>query len=287
SASQLDSGALILDALANHPAIDLAVQRELLRPSFQTRLPGVARVDYSRRAYEQSITVHGDTSLRVNRFQRKLWDEVRKEGWMSVSAPTSAGKSFILARWICELMRSSSVATVVYLVPTRALISQVERDLRDLLGKEDLDDVSVSALPILKAADSGERFRNRVFVFTQERLHILLSARPDLSVRALIVDEAHKVGDRQRGVLLQDVIERLGAANPKLRVLFASPMTSNPEVLLADAHQGITKTYFASQDVTVTQNHFWVSQRAGKPKMWNITLNVHDKGIDLGELELS
>lgn len=51
---QRDSAALVLDALANHPAIDLAVRRELLRPAFETRLPGGARLDYSRRAVEQS-----------------------------------------------------------------------------------------------------------------------------------------------------------------------------------------------------------------------------------------
>lgn len=283
---QRDTSALILDALANHPAIKLAVQRDLLRPSFQLRLPGVARIDYFRRTYEQSVTVHGDTPLRVNRFQKKLWEEVLNQVWISVSAPTSAGKSFILARWICELMRSCPVATVVYLVPTRALISQVERDLRDLFGKEGLDDISVSALPILKAEEGAEVISKRVFVFTQERLHILLSAHQQLRVRALIVDEAHKVGDRQRGVLLQDVIERLGAANSDLRVLFASPMTSNPEILLADARPGLMTTAFTSEDVTVTQNLFWVSQRSFKPKTWDIKLCLKEKTIDLGEIEL-
>lgn len=282
-----DSAALILDALANHPAIELAVERALLRPSFQTRIPGVARIDYSRRTYEQSITVYGDRSVRVNRFQRKLWAEVRNQGWMSVSAPTSAGKSFILARWICELMRSSPMATVVYLVPTRALIGQVERDLADLFAKEGLDEVSVSALPVLKLDERAEPVRKRVFVLTQERLHVLLLPWPDLPVRALVVDEAQKVGDRQRGVLLQDVIERLGRANPALSVIFASPMTSNPEMLLADAHQGVKRSSFASEDVTVTQNLFWASQRPRKPTVWDISLYVRDTGINLGQLGLS
>lgn len=237
--------------------------------------------------HRQSITVYGDTPLRVNGFQKKLWEVARNQAWLSVSAPTSAGKSFILARWICDLMCSFPVATIVYLVPTRALISQVEQDLRELFGKEGLDAVSVSALPILKTEDGVEPVRKRVFVFTQERLHILLSAQPDLAVRALIVDEAHKVGDRQRGVLLQDVIERLGAANPDLRVLFASPMTSNPELLLADAHPGLTTKSITSEDVTVTQNLFWISQRARKPTVWDVSLNMHDKCIELGQVELS
>ncbi len=283
---QRDSAALVLDALANHPAIVLAVRRELLRPSFEARLPGGARLDFDRRSLERSIVIQGDAPLRVNRFQKRLWDEVQHLGWMSVSAPTSAGKSFILARWICELVRASKVATVVYLVPTRALISQVERDLRELFVQEGLADVSVSALPVLKVDESTPPVQRRVLVFTQERLHILLSSHPDLEVRALIVDEAHKVGDRQRGVLLQDVIERLGEANAELRVLFASPMTSNPEVLLADAGGSLAKSAFANDDVTVTQNLFWVAQRPRKPKLWDISICVRDARVSLGFVEL-
>lgn len=262
---QKDTAALVLDALANHPAIKLAEQRKHLKPAFPTRLPGAARIDYSRRKHEHSVLLQGKT-LRVNRFQRYLWDQIRNDGWLSVSAPTSAGKSFIIARWIAELMRESRLATVVYLVPTRALISQVERDLRNLFGEEGLEDVAVSSLPIMKAEDevSDAAVRKRVFVFTQERLHILLTAHPNLPASALVVDEAHKVGDRQRGVLLQDVIERIYEANSELRVVFASPMTSNPGVLLADA----------------------VSQRPGKPRIWDVQLCVRGSSMQLGEIRL-
>jgi superfamily II DNA/RNA helicase len=283
---QKDSAALVLDALANHPAIRLAEQRKHLEPEFATRLPGAARLEYSRRGYEHSVAVHGNTLLRVNRFQRNLWDQIRNQAWMSVSAPTSAGKSFILARWIAGLMRESEVATAVYLVPTRALISQVEGDLRKLFRDEGLDDVAVSSLPILKVEDASG-VRRRVFVFTQERLHILLSAHPNLPARALIVDEAHKVGDRQRGVLLQDVIERIYEANPELRVVFASPMTSNPGILLADGDANLSKVSFASEDVTVTQNLFWVLQRHGKPKVWDVQLCARGSGVKLGEIGLA
>ncbi len=283
---QRDSAALVLDTLANHPAIDLAVRRELLRPSFEARLPGGARLDFHRRSLEHAIDVQGATPLMANRFQKQLWEEIRNHEWISVSAPTSAGKSYILARWICELMRASEFATVVYIVPTRALIGQVERDLRELFVRERLADVSVSALPVLKEGESTPPALRRVFVFTQERLHILLSSHPDLAVHTLVVDEAHKVGDRQRGVLLQDVIERLGQVNAKLRVLFASPMTSNPELLLADAGESLAKRAFANDDVTVTQNLFWVAQRPRKPKTWDISLCVRDASISLGSVEL-
>ena len=49
------------------------------------------------------------------------------------------------------------------------------------------------------------------------------------------MDEAHKIGDNQRGVILQDAIERATRANPKLKAVFISPATQNPEELLTDA----------------------------------------------------
>lgn len=284
--AQRDSAALVLDALANHPAIKLAERRQLLAPSFVSRLPGAARIEFTRRGYENSVAVHGYKLLPVNRFQRRLWDEIRSRSWISVSAPTSAGKSFILARWICELMRASTIATVVYIVPTRALISQVERDLRGLFNEEGLQDVYVSALPILPPESSPDSVHKRVFVFTQERLHTLLSATPDLTVRALIVDEAHKVGDSHRGVLLQDVIERVSAENPALHVLFASPMTSNPALLLEDAGKDVASSAFASDDVTVAQNLFWVSQRPLRTTVWDISLCKRSKVVPLGSTSL-
>jgi replicative superfamily II helicase len=36
----------------------------------------------------------------------------------------------------------------------------------------------------------------------------------DFNVDLVIVDEAHKIGDNQRGVILQDAIERATRANP-------------------------------------------------------------------------
>ncbi|HJV36707.1 DEAD/DEAH box helicase [Geomonas sp.] len=278
-----DSAALVLDTLANHPAIALAVSRALLRPGLEKRLPAPARIEWTQRALDHSIVLSNDSVLRVNHFQRRFWQNVVAHEWVSVSAPTSAGKSFIMTRWIGEQLRGNPRAIVVYLVPTRALIHQVETDLAAFLVEEGITDIPVSSLPLARTLVPG---RGTVLVFTQERLHILLAAVPQLRVDVLVVDEAHKVGDRQRGVLLQHVIERVVQINPSARLVFASPMTSNPEILLEDAVQGTNTAALTSEDVTISQNLLWVSQVAGQPRQWEVTACIPDKQVPLGRLTL-
>ena len=58
--------------------------------------------------------------------------------------------------------------------------------------------------------------------------------RDKLDIDLVIVDEAHKIGDPQRGVILQDAIERLLRSSPDMRVAFVSPATQSPEILLED-----------------------------------------------------
>ncbi len=119
-------------------------------------------------------------------------------------------------------MRSTDARVAVYLAPTRALVSEIEAELALLLGKD--GGLAVSSLPLREKYDAARAGGPKlILVFTQERLHLLANALgDDAGVDLLIVDEAHKVGDNQRGVILQDAIERLERDNPRLKVVFIS-----------------------------------------------------------------
>jgi superfamily II DNA/RNA helicase len=278
TARHRDTAAVILDMLSNHPALAVAVKKKLIVPDLQLRLPPSARLEWTRRSIMYSIAV-GKQYLRLNPFQRRFWTEIQTHDWLSFSAPTSAGKSFIVTQWVSEALREKQNAVVVYIVPTRALISQVEADFKHLLLAKGID-ANVSSVPIVR---SFAKDRRNIFVFTQERLHIFMTALGNLSVDALIVDEAHKVGDRQRGVLLQQVIERIIRENPTVRSIFASPMTSNPETLLADARD-VSAMAFVSEQETVNQNLYWVSQVPRKPREWFVSVCLSNSRTQLGTL---
>ena len=281
--NHLDAAALILDTLANHPAVALAVRRQLLRPDVRSRLPLPAQIEWTRRKYDNSVVSLGER-LPVNRFQKSFWETVQQHDWVSVSAPTSAGKSFIVSQWLAETLASFEEALAVYLVPTRALISQVDRDLRAMLERLNVRDCVVTTAPVAAYLKDGSR---NVLVFTQERLSILLAALPDLKVNVLVVDEAHKIGDKARGILLQRVIEDLVRINPEMKVVFASPMSSNPEVLLSDAPVGKITSFLRTDYITVSQNLIWVTQVPRNPKAWKAEVFLQNEVHDLGTFTLT
>jgi hypothetical protein len=281
--AQRAAAVTLLDTLANQPAINLAIRRELLPPDVARRLPLPARIEWTRRQIENAVPLANDDSLAVNRFQRRFWSQVEANDWISFSAPTSAGKSFIITHWLIDFIRRVPQALIVYLVPTRALISQVEAEITRLVGAAGLGNVSVSSLPLARSVIPEHA---NVLVLTQERFHILQTAVADLSVNVLIVDEAHKVGDGHRGVLLQQVVEAVARSNAAVKVVFASPMTSNPETLVQDAPAGRVRDYFESHEVTVSQNLLWVSQVPRHPRDWTVSLCLPDHRVDIGTLRL-
>lgn len=137
-------------------------------------------------------------------FQVRLLRSLRHSATVSVSAPTSAGKSFTLELELLHRLAQANDYTAVFLVPTRALIRQVSVDLVELLRE---NKVECSVLSSLSLPEDGKGPRRLIFVFTQERLATFLAgAPPDLKVDAVIVDEAQEIGKDTRGITLERVV---------------------------------------------------------------------------------
>jgi len=162
----------------------------------------------------------------LTRFQHELWSKLGEGRSLAVGAPTSAGKSFVLKGHLARIFDAGDDHTVVYLVPTRALIAQVSRDLADIFAGM-VDAPEITTVP----PDADQRLpRRSIHVMTQERVHFMLMAHPDMSADVIIVDEAHSIADRDRGTLLQWVVDGLLRRKPDAQLLFASPGIRNLEV---------------------------------------------------------
>ena len=283
-----DAGAVLFEKLANRRASSLAESREMIAPNLDSRLGVSMRLEAYRRQFEDSVLIESSGSwISVNDFQKSFWDGASLvQSWLSASAPTASGKTFLVLQWLVDQLLTNETGVAVYLAPTRALVTEIETSLLELLrGNESIE---VSSLPLADkyiAAAEGEK--KIVFVFTQERLHLLANVlATDFSVDLLVVDEAHKIGDHQRGVILQDAIERVGRANPDMKAVFVSPATQNPEELLSDAPEETRKISVDSDAPTVLQNIILAEQVARKPKEWRLTLADGDRKLPIGVLGL-
>ncbi|WP_073563277.1 DEAD/DEAH box helicase [Archangium sp. Cb G35] len=276
---------VILDILTNSPATQLAIERGLLDQDFQHSVPLPLQLDMFKRGMQNSIIDPSDESLlRLNRFQTTVYHATAEFDWVSISAPTSSGKSFILQRIVEEFFRNTSHGIAIYIVPTRALVQEVELDTTERLSARGLGEVRISSVPRLP---EDWQKKSNLFIFTQERLHWLLNEAPSaFKPHLIIIDEAQKIGDGARGILLQQVLEETARRSPGARMIFSSPMIRNPELLLKHATKEKRKAPVLSEQVAVNQNLLRASQVKGDPTRWNLELCLGQETIRLGVFSL-
>lgn len=277
---QKQGAALILLSLTNKLAIDLAIERNCLPVNYEENFSFAHRIQNLKIDFQNSIVLSNEMQLFLNRFQKDVYDGFQTSDALSISAPTSAGKSYILCMIVIEELLKGS-KTIVYIVPTRALISQVESDLLLYCSSFNVKEVEVSTVP---QTDYDEK-KSKVLVFTQERLHWFMQENPLEKIDILIIDEAHKIEDGHRGILLGQKIEEVIESNSDLKVFFSSPFTANPEVFLENINRNNSKI-INTDFVSVNQNLIYANQVVRKPQNWFLTFITEDLKLDLGEIEL-
>ncbi|MGX5839930.1 DEAD/DEAH box helicase [Mesorhizobium sp. ArgA1] len=289
SESVRDAAAVLFDKLSNRRSAALAEQRGRLRPNLESRLGIALRIEDQRRQLDSSVLLEATGErLAVNEFQLKFWSAAANDrAWLSASAPTASGKTFLVLKWLVDSLGAGKVHRAVYLAPTRALVSEIEASLTQIISQSDLD-AEVTSLPSAqKYIAASKDSKKCVFVFTQERLHLLANLMKEkLEIDLMVVDEAHKIGDPQRGVILQDAIERLLRASPAMRVAFVSPATQNPEILLEDAPDVTPKLAVDSDVATVLQNVIVAHQLPAKPTKWALQFRDGQEYLPIGTLTL-
>lgn len=276
--------AVVLDSLTSIPAIKLAIKRGLIEEGYLEKLPLTMKLETIKRGIQYSIIENEQNELiHINRFQKDVYALSKENDWVSISAPTSAGKSFILLQILMEKYRERKKTVSVYLVPTRALISQVETDLVQTFLKHDIQNVIITSLPAIPKDLENESI---LYVLTQERLQWLFNDEKDFTPDVVVVDEAQKISDGYRGMILQQVIEETMRRSSSTKFYFSSPMTDNPGILLKYGPESIAKEIVKTEQISVNQNLIWASQVKGNRKLWDIELCLKDEIKKLGKLEL-
>lgn len=270
---------LLLEREGNVRAASLAQSKGLMSLARVQEAPFALRLDAGARLSQLTVETSNDTFV-LNSFQKEFWNEAQEPGWLSISAPTSAGKSFIVRSWIKECLARNPKTKIVYLAPTRALIEEVSSGLREDLGST----VKLQTLP-WNLRREGES-ESSIFIFTQERLHIHLMSNIDFKVDMVFVDEAQNIGSNSRGILMSQVISECVSRNSATQVIFASPLSANPEILVPSNVGGVAGRHITGESVTVSQNLVYVNQVYRQPKIYSLRSRYLGQEHSLGNVHL-
>lgn len=273
---------VILSRIGNFPGRKLLQNRYnqngMHKPSLNLQLECIAR------EAENTVYLSDEKELPLTDFQYKLLEHLENESSLSVSAPTSAGKSFILNIDLIRKLKSHSGQSIVYIVPTRALVTEVSKRIRNTLSAEQFDNILVRTAPFPIEKEKLEH--SVVYVLTQERLMSLINSKDGQPfVTSLIVDEAHEIQKGKRGIVLQSAIDCTLAKFPKSTILFASPLIKNPLYFLSLFKRENSGRYFVESVSPVSQNIIFISEIAKKVKSMEISVFKENETISIGTVE--
>lgn len=204
--------------------------------------------------------VPGSDKFTFTDAQFELFSSLSNSIEYSFSAPTSMGKSFIIKAFIKKVIKNVPPENLVVIVPTRALINQFAIDLKSELT-EVLETYKYRVVTNSSVSDLiTEEQHNYIFVLTPERLISYLSQENNPSIGFLFVDEAHKIASNKdsRSVTSYAAIEKALKKYGNIKLYFASPNVSNPEIFLKLFNRNSNGNSYKTSESPVSQNLFFV-----------------------------
>lgn len=168
--------------------------------------------------------------------QASVRGAVESHQFVSISAPTSAGKSYSIRDFIYEQQGDA-----VIVVPSRALIAEYVAAIRRRFGGR--KDVMISSF-----VDKVFRSRDlrRIFVLTPERARELFLMRDQLSVTVFFFDEAQVSEEKGRGIVFDVLIRRIQKSFPSAKLIFAHPFVENPQAQFKKHGISLERSYARS-----------------------------------------
>ena len=200
-----------------------------------------------------------------------------------VEMPTSSGKTLLAEFRMLQTKVNVAESWIAYLVPTRALVNQVTSRLRRDLGPLGLKvelaspaiEVDIFEDELLHGKDTFD-----VLVTTPEKLDLLIrSQRIDFKARTLglvILDEAHNLGDGERGLRSELLLATINRESPDTHFLLMTPFVPNADELAKWLDDERSKSIKPSLSVDWQPNDrlIGLAYLEGKGRTWGINLRA-------------
>lgn len=206
------------------------------------------------------------------RSQKAVFDHISEDSFFSYSGPTSMGKSFVMRMFIRERIKKSPDSNFAIIVPTKALINEVSKELADSLGallREYDYRIVVSAGAVILQEKSAHHY---IFVMTPERLMYLLIGYADIPIHYLFIDEAQNISEKAgRSAFYYQIVGMLYRKEQRPNVIFASPHIPNPDIYLELIPNSIEgeRVQMTSSFTPVSQEKFLIDLQVGQLGYYN------------------
>ncbi|KAG8216977.1 hypothetical protein J3R82DRAFT_7282 [Butyriboletus roseoflavus] len=148
-------------------------------------------------------------SFKPDAWQRQVLDAIDDNKSLLVVAPTSAGKTFISYYAMEKVLRGSDEGVIVYVAPTKALVSQVAAEIYARFSK-DLNGRSCWAIHTRDYRIHDPQ-NCQILVTVPEMLAIMMLSPPLAKVwtprvKYIILDEIHTIGQQEGGSVWEQIL---------------------------------------------------------------------------------
>jgi len=232
----------------------------------------ISEIYSTRKIIEHEVKVTDQKSVVLSSFQKRVWSAVDKCKNIGISAPTSAGKSYILIKKIINEISKKDKANVIIVVPTISLINQFIADLTKACKEFKVGEVNIS-----QSITENKLFpaSKNIYVLTQERVMtgLLNSEKVFDVIDMFIVDEIQNIekiaeqGDERAKTLLNVILEIIQDKKPQ-KVIVSGPMLINLSTVL--------ESWFGKNNFIAIEEEI--------PPVFNITYSFEKKHRAHGKL---
>lgn len=156
----------------------------------------------------------------------------------AISAPTSAGKTFIIKKYIIYKILEAYLGwkniNIAFIVPSKALLNELKNDFAELFKNYNISEDICHIHTHLLGEDFIENYKkdSNLFIFTQERLNYFYNDVKykdwwrNFKLNITVVDEAHKVWYGYRWTLLSYIISKIKKDNEHVQLILLAPLLS-------------------------------------------------------------
>ncbi|HCP6348583.1 TPA: DEAD/DEAH box helicase [Escherichia coli] len=215
--------------------------------------------------------------ITLTNFQKRVWESLHSNVPQAISAPTSAGKSFLVVEMLANGIISGELNSAIYIAPTRALVNEItQKFIIKTLPYQ--NEVRVTSIPTI-----NNEYNKQIFVLTQERLQVLLDNFEE-KIDLVVIDEAQSISDEIRGMILQDCLDKISTQNPNAKYVFLAPGAEGFDDL-ADII-GIDAIHIEKTNLSpVVQNKIIVKVDPSKENNLRLSLLDNSDILPIGEIE--